>query len=157
MNLAQLVYVSRPAPQLTFHEVEEMVEAAAARNRDQDITGLLLHRPGQFFTQLLEGERSAVFRLFERIAEDDRHECVRLVALRDVDSSSFPTWGMNLFFLTDERLSHLEEVGVERDFDPWSASLEQLAELLVQLSRSPGLVRDASTLLRRLDRDRRAS
>lgn len=73
MSLSLLVYRSRSTNQLKKDKVVAMSKHFAVRNRDRDITGMLVF-DGQYFMQVLEGPRQKVTALYELIQTDPRHE-----------------------------------------------------------------------------------
>ena len=76
MDLVYLVYVSAASKPFSEEELLELLEASRLHNEGKNITGLLLYCEGQFI-QVLEGARSDVDSLFERICVDTRHKAVQ--------------------------------------------------------------------------------
>ena len=74
----RLLYVSRTTGPQTTTVTRAILEKAQAHNQTQGITGVLCQGQG-FFIQILEGERSAINRLYLRIAADSRHKDVVLL------------------------------------------------------------------------------
>jgi hypothetical protein len=91
--LYQLVYVSVASRPFGQQDLVELLESARADNAKLGITGLLLFRDGAFM-QALEGPKSQVTGLFEKIKEDERHDCVIVVYEGPIESRSFPDWYM---------------------------------------------------------------
>ena len=71
----------------------EIFTEARSNNKKTNITGALLITDN-WFVQALEGERSAVQSLYERISSDDRHHDLSVVQSGPVDSRAFPRWAM---------------------------------------------------------------
>jgi len=65
----------------------------ARSNKAQQITGALLVSDN-WFVQTLEGDEELVRALFERIAEDSRHDSVSLLDAGHVDGAVFSRWAM---------------------------------------------------------------
>lgn len=101
-----LVYVSSAREPFTKPQLRELLERASQNNKRESITGLLLHRNGSFM-QLLEGEESAVERLFERIAGDSRHWAVTLMHRSQAPERMFPQWSMACRDLDDAMVQAL--------------------------------------------------
>ena len=91
----------------------DLIERAGVSNKQNDITGLLLHGrmrvlpgvPGGFL-QWIEGPEAAVRDLFERIQKDDRHVDVEVLGSGPVTELAgvrrlFPTWGMRMVHMAD--------------------------------------------------------
>jgi hypothetical protein len=93
MSLHQIMYISSATGTVSATQCADIARAAAARNREEDVTGLLLFNSRRFL-QVLEGPRDAVERAYGRIARDGRHGA--LVKLREisVDTREFGDWGM---------------------------------------------------------------
>ncbi len=89
----QLIYRSRVARHVRFADAQHIAERASQRNASAEISGLLLYTPTHFL-QLLEGEKSKVKATFARIAGDQRHTDVEVVAEREIQARSFGDWGM---------------------------------------------------------------
>jgi len=70
-----------------------MLATARRRNPEAGVTGALLFNE-DWFVQILEGTRAAVFETYERIATDPRHEAVELLVDRVHAARLFPEWSM---------------------------------------------------------------
>lgn len=73
--------------------LRNLVMVAGSNNRSLGITGGLIFN-GNYFAQVLEGDRSQVSGLFGKISRDPRHTSVVLVDARDVETRSFERWSM---------------------------------------------------------------
>ena len=89
----QLSYRSEQAYEMDTSDLMKLLFDARAFNRENGITGLLLHHGGQFM-QLLEGEQHEVQRLYRKIAEDARHRNVVIEVNASVELRVFPRWQM---------------------------------------------------------------
>jgi hypothetical protein len=89
----QLLYRSEQAYEMETADMVKLLFDARAFNRDNGITGLLLHHGGQFM-QLIEGEQHEVQRLYRRIAEDSRHRDAVIEVNAPADRRLFPEWQM---------------------------------------------------------------
>lgn len=92
-DLIELVYLSTATRTLGVTELRELLGKARRRNREIDVTGLLIHADGAFL-QVLEGPAMAVDALYERIGSDPRHEHVATATRRAISERTFPTWRM---------------------------------------------------------------
>ena len=85
------------------------------------------------YLQALEGERSAVNRLFARIVADTRHQDVELLLFEEISQRRFGAWSMALVELSDSDpmvlLNHPE-------FDPYAASSSGAMALLEDLLKA---------------------
>ena len=71
---------------------------ARAYNEQQGITGILCYGNGQFL-QCIEGEKSKLLALQQRISADKRHKNVKVLLLQAIDERRFFDWRMRLLFL----------------------------------------------------------
>lgn len=111
----QLLYRSEQAYEMESADLMKLLFDARAFNRENGITGLLLHHDTRFM-QLLEGERQDVHALYRKIADDARHS--NLVVEMEIGAirRSFPEWQMG-YAEAPEIDGHpaLVGVGSERD------------------------------------------
>ncbi len=92
--LKRIKYVSRFARPLKAEEIAALGQAAADRNRELDVTGLLMASGGLFY-QVLEGPQEAVDEIYGSIEGDDRHTDVLLLSSEaPVQTRMFPDWSM---------------------------------------------------------------
>ena len=127
--MVRLLYVSRPVVPLTTTVTGSILATARAHNSANGITGALCQGQG-LFLQVLEGERSAVNRLYGRIMLDQRHQDVELLQLEEITARRFGQWSMAHVDLSSldpmVQLKHPE-------FDPYSASGAFAMTLLEEL------------------------
>jgi len=102
----ELVYYSIANPDFTEPDMLHMLEHARKSNAEKEITGCLLYHKG-VFVQLLEGERQRVESLYERIASDNRHNHVTLLAADRKGKRHFSTWNMAFVPLNENEASAL--------------------------------------------------
>lgn len=88
-----LVYVSSARQPFTRVQLFDLMESACRNNEAKNITGLLLHRAGNFM-QLLEGPEEMVEKLFATISADHRHGSVTLLQRSQAKERMFPRWSM---------------------------------------------------------------
>ena len=89
----QLLYRSMQAYEMETADLMKLLFDARSYNRENGITGLLLHHEGEFM-QLLEGDQDEVRRLYRKIAEDSRHRDVVIEREAEASRRSFPAWQM---------------------------------------------------------------
>ena len=114
----RLLYVSTAVGPQTTTVSGSILKAARAFNADHDITGILCQGQG-LFLQVLEGQRSAVNRLYARILADRRHKDVELLIYEEISERRFGQWAMAHVPLSAQdpmiQMNHPE-------FDPYSAT-----------------------------------
>lgn len=127
--IVRMLYVSRSTGPQTTTVTRSILEKAQAHNAAQGITGVLCQGQG-FFLQVLEGERSAVNRLYRHIVADTRHTDVELMLFEDTTERRFAQWSMALVNLSVQdpmvKLQHPE-------FDPYSAVGAQVMQQVLAL------------------------
>ena len=104
--LLQIVYLSKSAGAMSDEQVTDLAKACAQTNKTQDITGVLYHHNGHFI-QCLEGEDSALIRLYAQILNDPRHRDILTAVIRPIEERMFPAWSMGV----------VPEMQAEIDFD----------------------------------------
>lgn len=97
----QIIYTSSAGPRLTAHDFREIVMKASVQNARNNITGLLLFHDGGIL-QVLEGEKDVVHTLYQKIAQDSRHNGLTKLIDRDTPQREFANWSMGFKMITDE-------------------------------------------------------
>jgi hypothetical protein len=93
MGLYTLAYVSVETRPMSAHHILNILNKARDKNKQLNITGMLLYRQG-YFIQALEGEQAAVEALYDTIKQDERHQNVLVVYKNEISGRSFPDWSM---------------------------------------------------------------
>ncbi len=91
--LVRLMYVSRASDSVNQNELVAILKKSKANNVGLGVTGVLCFSAG-IFLQVLEGGRSAVSALYNKIANDPRHHDVVLLSYEEVNERSFAGWSM---------------------------------------------------------------
>ena len=102
-----IIYISRAKQNFTSGDLADLRDLADARNRSEDITGLLLS-DGTRFIQALEGDAAAVQAVMDRIAKDSRHDNISYFRPITTNCRQFRKW-------TTEYLAE-RDLGEERGF-----------------------------------------
>ena len=93
--LVRLMYASRAVPALDAEELHSLLRQCRINNPKHGITGVLCFCfNAGVFMQVLEGGRSQVSRLYNRIAADPRHRDVELLCYDEIDERHFAGWSM---------------------------------------------------------------
>ena len=127
--LVRTLYVSRAVGPQTTTVTGTILSAAQAYNQLHGIGGVLCQGQG-LYLQVLEGERSAINRLYSRIIRDPRHKDVELLQLEEISERRFAKWSMAFVNLSDcdpmIMLGHSE-------LDPYTASGAMVMTLVGKL------------------------
>ena len=109
MSLYRLLYVSENQIEAgqgaLARELSSILKASNRNNRPLGLTGALVF-DDLWFLQVLEGERDDVWRTFERIRTDPRHDGVRLVEFLEVEERTFGNWWMGLAMRNERTRPH---------------------------------------------------
>lgn len=100
----QIIYSSVSSTPMQLDELEDILEQAQVNNAKDEITGALVYVDG-FFLQVLEGQRTSIEALMDRIARDLRHETVKVLQAGDVPGATFPDWKMAYVSATPEQVA----------------------------------------------------
>ena len=93
MPLHELTYASLATREMSQPDLVELLDASRETNLRRGVTGLLLYRH-QEFMQLLEGDRSEIFELYQTICADPRNRNNYLMWEGAIEQRSFPDWSM---------------------------------------------------------------
>jgi hypothetical protein len=119
--LVRLMYASRAAETLRPETLNAILKKSTLHNPVIGVTGVLCFS-GEIFLQVLEGGRSQVSKLYNRIAQDPRHTEVVLLSYDEIDERSFAGWAMgqvNMSRLNPALLLKYSEAAV---LDPYAVS-----------------------------------
>lgn len=95
---------------MTIEVLREIAHESVARNRERDVTGVMLVQGGRIL-QVLEGPEDAVRDLYATITRDTRHGGCTVLLTRHCRSRTFPNWQMGVCAVDDED-SHLVRLAV---------------------------------------------
>jgi hypothetical protein len=130
--LVRLMYASRAVPGNEAETLNAILKKSRAHNPTVGVTGVLCSADGVYL-QLLEGGRSQVSTLYNRIAQDPRHRDVVLLSFEEVGERRFAGWSMgqvNLSRLNPALLLKYSETAV---LDPYAVSGAVSAALFGEL------------------------
>ena len=91
--LVRLMYASRALAAVDQEELLAILKKSKANNPKAGVTGVLCFSEG-IFMQVLEGGRSGVNKLYNRIASDARHSDVVLLNYEEIAERRFAGWSM---------------------------------------------------------------
>lgn len=138
--LVRLLYVSRAVGPQTTAVTDSILSVARGTNRQRGITGALCQGQG-LYLQVLEGERSVINRLYNRITQDRRHKDVELLVLEEITQRRYADWAMAHVMLSEDdpmvQLGHPE-------FDPYSAPGQNMMKLVHELFSTGNRIRSTS-------------
>ena len=119
--LVRLMYASRATDKINSEALNAILRKSTANNPATGVTGVLCFS-GSIFLQVLEGGRSQVSALYNKISRDPRHHEVVLLSYEEIGERSFAGWAMgqvNMARLNPALLLKYSEVAV---LDPYAVS-----------------------------------
>jgi Sensors of blue-light using FAD len=130
--LVRLMYASRAVSTLDQEQLHAILRKSKADNPSIGITGVLCYSGG-IFLQVLEGGRSAVNRLYNRIAADPRHSDVELLVYEEIGERRFAGWSMGQVNMARLNPSLLLKYSATATLDPYAVSGEVSLALFEEL------------------------
>jgi hypothetical protein len=122
VTLIHCIYASRASVALSEADIQSLLERSRSKNLARGITGMLLFIEGSFF-QVLEGDATAVDKIYEVIARDPRHDRVTQIIREPIARCSFGEWSMG--FASVQRAQTQQLIG-ENDFFGSADCLERI-------------------------------
>jgi hypothetical protein len=119
--LVRLMYASRAAESVNQDELVAILKKSKANNPGIGVTGVLCFSSG-IFLQVLEGGRSAVSALYNRIATDPRHREVELLSYEEIGERRFAGWSMGQVNLGRLNPALLIKYSETATLDPYAVS-----------------------------------
>ncbi|GJM00501.1 MAG: hypothetical protein DHS20C07_21800 [Methyloligella sp.] len=111
MKIRQLLYISSQSKKLNINDVRQIVRKSQKRNKQHNVTGLLLYYEG-CFCQVIEGYPKDIEVIFDYISNDHKHRS--LITLQDdfVDQRAFKEWTMAFQNINHDELTQndIEEI-----------------------------------------------
>jgi hypothetical protein len=141
--LVRLMYASRAVPAVDAEELHAILRQCKAHNATLGITGLLCAcLDARVFIQVLEGGRTAVNRLYNRIAADARHTDVELLAYQEISERRFAGWSMGLVNMAVLNPALLLKYSPTARLDPFSVSGQASLALFDELVATASIMGD---------------
>jgi Sensors of blue-light using FAD len=119
--LVRLMYASRAVPAVDHEELISILRKSKTNNPAVGVTGVLCFSGG-IFLQVLEGGRSAVNKLYNRIAADSRHTDVELLVYEEIGERRFAGWSMGQVNMALLNPSLLLKYSATATLDPFAVS-----------------------------------
>ena len=147
MHPNMIIYISKATRTLSPAEVEQIAAASAKRNKEANITGLLL-QVGNYFVQVLEGEAYTLDRTLKRIEADQRHTGIRIIYQASSSAKMFSQWNMGYFNIEQHyQANRLDFMQLQRYAEETFATRDSSKEAIVQVIRTmPALMQSWQTV-----------
>jgi Sensors of blue-light using FAD len=137
--LVRLMYASRAVPSVDQDELVAILRKSKANNPSVGVTGVLCFSEG-IFLQVLEGGRTAVNRLYNRITSDARHTQVELLSYEEIGERRFAGWSMGQVSMARLNPALLMKYSETATLDPYSVSGAVSMSLFEELVATAAIV-----------------
>jgi len=137
--LVRLLYASRAATPGATEEVATILRQSKANNPSAGVTGVLCCSDNMYL-QVLEGGRTAVNRLYNRIVADPRHQDVELLSYQQIGERHFAGWSMGQVNVSRLNPSLLLKYSATARLDPYAMSGSVALALLDELVATASIV-----------------
>ena len=137
--LVRLMYASRATAPIRTDVLAAILKKATANNARLGVTGLLCHTDG-LYLQALEGGRTQVSALYNRIAQDDRHGDVTLLTCEDIVERAFAGWSMGQVNASRLNPALVLKYCDSATLDPYAIASAAALSLLTELVETASVV-----------------
>ena len=137
--LVRLMYASRAVPAVDQEALLAILRQCKTRNPEHGITGVLCYSDG-IFLQVLEGGRTPVNALYNRIVADDRHTQVELMSYAEIGERRFAGWSMGQVNMARLNRALLLKYSATPTLDPFSVSGDVSMALFEELVATAAIV-----------------
>jgi uncharacterized membrane protein (DUF373 family) len=117
--MIRLSYASTTTHDWTPEELLVLLTECQKNNSANNITGILLYAHETFF-QVLEGEETAVLKVYDIIQKDKRHKDCTIIETLNIQERDFPYWSMGFEKIDVSDLHNIQGLNdfFEKDFTP---------------------------------------
>ena len=140
--LVRLMYVSRASNSVNQNELVAILKKSKANNAGSGITGVLCFSAG-IFLQVLEGGRSQVSALYNKIVNDSRHYEVVLLSYEEVGERAFAGWSMGRANLTGLNPALVLKYSETALLNPYAVSGKMSIALFNEMVASAAIICDS--------------
>jgi len=130
-----IIYLSQATTPFADADLQNLLVEARTHNALLGITGVLLYGNEQFM-QVLEGEASAVRKLYDIIKRDARHHNVSAYADKAIEQRAFEGWAMGFHEATSSQVAQVLGYLAPGNWALDTTRLGQADTQLVELLRS---------------------
>ncbi len=101
-----VIYVSKVSVPLSKTALNDLIAESRHNNKENLITGILLHIDGVFL-QYIEGPEDKIDQLYQKIKEDDRHRDLNILESGLIQTRKYKEWQMLFKRITLPELNQL--------------------------------------------------
>ena len=106
-NLFTLVYLSNATNAMSEDELKEILTVSRKNNPAVNVSGVLIYCEGNIL-QVLEGAKEDVYKVYDKIKLDPRHDELIILQSREISARSFDDWSMGFRATTKSEFDELE-------------------------------------------------
>ena len=133
-NLIRLIYASKSTNPANENYGGLQIDVGrilmqARKNNPQHQIGGVLYFSNNYFFQCLEGGQDVVNKLYNKIAEDPRHENVQSLSVKRINERYFTNWSMKYVALEESVNRLLKDHGYQ-DFEPYEFDDDMIDRML---------------------------
>ncbi len=107
-SVHQLVYRSLASSIFHKEDINSILASCKKNNPEMDITGMLVYN-NDIFLQMIEGDKLAISKLYNKISVDPRHLDLRILWQGESEERTFPHWSMAFKDITSVPATLLKE------------------------------------------------
>lgn len=135
MYLVSLVYASTQSSVWSEQDIYQILSRSRQNNEKAGVTGVLCFN-GDFFLQCLEGSRTAVNAIYQKIHHDKRHKQLTLLHYADIPQRSFDQWDM--LYVPESKITATDilRYSGQKHFNPYEMGGESALKLCQELAYS---------------------
>ena len=106
-NLFTLVYLSNATNAMSEDELKEILTVSRKNNPAVNVSGVLIYCEGNIL-QVLEGAKEDVYKVYDKIKLDPRHNELIILQSREISARTFEDWSMGFRATTKSEFDELE-------------------------------------------------
>jgi hypothetical protein len=136
--MIRITYLSQATSNFSSIDLINLLQQCHLNNPKRGLTGLLIFGNNTFL-QTIEGKKTIVEELIEKISKDKRHTKFQILSKQSIDNRQYSNWAMGFEKLTEQTLAGVPQLQhfVLSDFNPEYLSLNaSVIESLLERHRS---------------------
>ncbi len=137
MQTIQLIYASLAHDSVGYKELSQILEHAQKFNSANLVSGILCYGDGAFL-QVLEGRRTTVNSIYNKIVKDPRNMNTEILSCTPINTRRFQDWSMKMVSLDSliapQRRALLHRYSGGTVFEPWLLSARQGHDFLFEMA-----------------------
>ena len=136
--MIRITYLSQATSNFSSIDLINLLQQCHLNNPKRGLTGLLIFGNNTFL-QTIEGKKTIVEELIEKISKDKRHTKFQILSKQSIDNRQYSNWAMGFEKLTEQTLAgvpQLQDFALS-DFNPeYLSSNASVIESLLERHRS---------------------